>query len=65
MAEGGREIWNVLMANRLRRIRLGSCLDFVSFEMRFHAGRVTFVCVCVVSTPPSFFVFLEKQGARQ
>lgn len=64
MAEGGREIWNVLMADRLRRIRR-SCLGFVSFEMRFHAGRVTFVCVCVVSTPPSFFVFLEKQGARQ
>lgn len=56
MAEGGREIWNVLMADRLRRIRR-SCLGFVSFEMRFHAGRVTFVCVCVVSTPPSFFVF--------
>lgn len=61
MAEGGREIWNVLMADRLRRIRR-SCLDFVSFEMRFHAGRVTFVCVCACFYSSIFFRFFRETG---
>lgn len=78
--EGGRKIWNVLMADRLRRIRR-FCLGFVSLEMRFHAVKSirggqsnVSVCVCVCfftpSPPPSsiffsFSLFLEKQGARQ
>lgn len=50
--EGGRKIWNVLMVDRLRRIRR-FCLGFVSLEMRFHAvksirgGQSMFPCVCV------------------
>lgn len=68
--EGGRKIWNVLMVDRLRRIRR-FCLGFVSLEMRFHAVKSirggqsnvsVCVCVCVfplllLHPPPSFFRF--------
>lgn len=68
--EGGRKIWNVLMADRLRRIRR-FCLGFVSLEMRFHAVKSirggqsnVSVCVCVFFHSSSstllhlFFVFV-------